>query len=366
MTKKETSITKGVAIILMIIHHLWAFPSRIPIELVNLFSVFGTPITYYIGQFGKICVALFFFVGGYGLYFSSKNGFNIIARIKKILFAYWKVFVIFIPIAFLFFSKQPIYCENEILCNKYSEFNIKELVSNFFCITSSYNEEWWFLRSYIIAIITLPLVVKIVKRFSTPVNFALLICADIFFVTLLPSLLKLEMLSVLKQNALFTTFFSQSSYVICFWAGIIVAKDNGMTKVRAKMKEAKLLNPIVDLLGIIALIFFRQTYIGNEFDFVYSILFIALALDLIEKSKILINVFNEFGKRSTNMWLTHSFFCYYFYAAVKLVFCTNRPTIAVLIALLFSYLSSVILTAFWDSISKLFKLISKHTLKNNR
>ena len=63
--------------------------------------------------------------GGYGIYINSKEkNFNIIKKIKTLYICYGKVFLVFVPIAFAFFQNQPIYCQDEQICTRYSNFSI--------------------------------------------------------------------------------------------------------------------------------------------------------------------------------------------------------------------------------------------------
>lgn len=60
---------KGIALLLMLACHLWAFPDRIPYEVkigTNIY-VSDMELTVAIGTFGKICVPIYMFLGGYGL-----------------------------------------------------------------------------------------------------------------------------------------------------------------------------------------------------------------------------------------------------------------------------------------------------------
>ena len=71
--KKDTKIIKGIAIILMLYHHLFAFPERINETYISLFSIHQKTISFLIGDFGKLCVAIFIFLGGYGTYITYKE-----------------------------------------------------------------------------------------------------------------------------------------------------------------------------------------------------------------------------------------------------------------------------------------------------
>lgn len=75
-TRNDTKVVKGIAIILMLMHHLWAFPERLPTNMqINIFNIKLNDIDLLqqIGMFGKICVPIFMFLGGYGLYKKCKK-----------------------------------------------------------------------------------------------------------------------------------------------------------------------------------------------------------------------------------------------------------------------------------------------------
>lgn len=62
-----TFFIKGIAIILMVAHHMWGFKS------VDDFSGGWqnvAPMLIGLGKAGKICVAIFAFISGFGLYLS--------------------------------------------------------------------------------------------------------------------------------------------------------------------------------------------------------------------------------------------------------------------------------------------------------
>ena len=111
-TRLHTQIAKGVAITLMMSYHLFAFPDRIQgtsyVSIMSywLQSIFSSnSIEFFLSDFGKICVAMYLFLSGYGLYLSScsKSNFTIIDSCKKMikfLINYWTVSIIFVPIGF--------------------------------------------------------------------------------------------------------------------------------------------------------------------------------------------------------------------------------------------------------------------------
>lgn len=148
LSKDYSDMVKGMAVLMMIMHHLWAFPERIPgLALSNL--------EIQIGSAAKICVSIFMFLSGYGLYytFSKKGSIRVWHRFWNIYKRFWQVFFIFVPIGFLFLSKP---------------FSIQEFLQNLFCLKFSYNHEWWFLGTYIELLIVLPVVLLTDKKKCFP------------------------------------------------------------------------------------------------------------------------------------------------------------------------------------------------------
>lgn len=84
--KDDTKIMKALAIILMLYHHLYAFPYRISYDYISLFKYNDKTISFFIGDFGKICVCIFIFLSGYGTYYVYNNTNDLIKKKLKSLY----------------------------------------------------------------------------------------------------------------------------------------------------------------------------------------------------------------------------------------------------------------------------------------
>ena len=67
-TRQDTKAIKGIAVLLMLFHHLAGFPDRVPETFAGFRSLLpgfieGGYLTDFAGS-AKICVSLFFFLGG--------------------------------------------------------------------------------------------------------------------------------------------------------------------------------------------------------------------------------------------------------------------------------------------------------------
>ena len=120
ITRDKSLYIKAFAIILMLVHHLFTFPDRLPEGgYISLFSLQGLTVEQFVGGFGKVCVCIFLFLSGYGLYISYYQKEitinSVIQRIFKFYLQFWVVFIIFIPLG--------------ILLDKIT-FNLKEILLN--------------------------------------------------------------------------------------------------------------------------------------------------------------------------------------------------------------------------------------------
>ena len=87
ITKRNSKMLKGVAILSMLMLHLFCRRENLPYT--PLLWIGGTPLIYYFALFGDICVAVYCFVSGYAHYMQSSE-----AEIKK----RWKhLLLFFIP-----------------------------------------------------------------------------------------------------------------------------------------------------------------------------------------------------------------------------------------------------------------------------
>ncbi|MDO4647070.1 MAG: hypothetical protein Q4B26_00370 [Eubacteriales bacterium] len=364
-TVDNTRELKGIAIILMLIHHLWYFPNRIAGgPLASHFTIFGISSVQYFGGFGKICVSFFFFLGGYGLYINHINQrFDLIRTLKKLYFSYWKVLFIVTPIAYLFFNRQPIYCSDERIWNRFAVFSWEQFLGNLSGYNITLNSEWWFFTSYVTAVITFPLIAKIIDCCCLELKLFLVILGSILVFNIAPALGKSEVLGTLNNNSfLYKTFFCQSAPDIsCFWLGAVFASEDALVKLYNRLKQHQLLGTVQDLILLAMLIYLRQSFVPAELDLLYVPLLIIACWDLLEKCTHLRMLFRELGRHSTNMWLIHSFLCYYFYLPAKVVTMTGNALFSLLTLGIGSYFASHCVEGVWRIIailrSKAIKLI---------
>lgn len=343
LTREETKIAKGGGIILMMFHHLFLFSDRLSedIKWISIFSFKGQPIELYIASFGKICVGIFLFLSGYGIYKNYENGKSIkdcvFSRLKNCYICYWKVFLVLVPIGFLFYNKK---------------FEFGEFLDNLTGWSASYNPEWWFFKVWIIIILFSPFFLSNKKsedKILTDIIKLLFFSA--FIRTAIPSILNLPVFKEFYSTILVLEICNILIWLPSFLMGIYFAKYRIIQRIRNKVKEINSLFLIILYVSIIILLFFlrQRLFASVYYDYIFSPIFVFCFVEIINKIHIE-KLLKSVGVYSTQMWLIHSFFCYYYFQ--KIVF-YPKISIFIVIWLIILSLSSAII------IEKIFKFFSK-------
>ena len=175
LTKQDTAVLKGIAIIAMLMHHLWGCP---PIGVEPYTGVLG-----FLGSVGKVCVAMFLFCSGYGLSvgygrliedgrlngqspnedwkIGLKDTLKFLARrFVKFYAGYWPIFLIFVPISIWGFERSLADAygtdENVYKCLAFDVLGIGGF--------HSYNITWWFNQLLIEAYLLFPILFWLAKK----------------------------------------------------------------------------------------------------------------------------------------------------------------------------------------------------------
>lgn len=278
----DTNAVKGIAIIAMLLHHLFYSNPE--------YGVF----VHEIGLVGKICVAMFLFLSGYGLtvQFSKvqiTNKFNWggdtlqfeYKRFVKFYLNYWVIFLIFVPLGIFVFERGL-----EIPYG--DEVNIPlMLFKDFMGINSfkSYNITWWFNRLIISLYVLFPLLYLITRN-------------------------KFMGILLLLVSYRYPNYFQ-------FICGIMVA-----THINAINRSLSTINiyfvSTISIIGTIILCVMRQMstipYAKGLFLDGYIAIFVSLSLVSISRlTNYQYKVLPYLGKHSMNMYMVHTFIFEYFF-----------------------------------------------------
>ena len=102
ISKEQIKITKGVAILFMLLLHLFCTKTYEGLFTPSIF-IGNTPLIYYFALFGDCCVAIYCFCSGYGLFLSYENNNtnynkNNRIRILKLYINTWIVLFLLLPV----------------------------------------------------------------------------------------------------------------------------------------------------------------------------------------------------------------------------------------------------------------------------
>lgn len=326
-TKKHIHSIQGIAILWMLVHHLYAF-NRIP---QTYFSFLPVSILKILGSFGNICIAVFVFLSGYGIYATSKTKDLFSWRKHKLINTYLSVFVTFfcfVPLGFLFFNVT---------------FDWKELLQNLTLLSFSYNKEWWFLRIYFELLLLAPYIVSALKKnvfiaavSSIMISFLGLFIHETYFYNYI---LLRELSNLFLWQGLF--FF-----------GMLIYHFQILDKLFLSIERFTLLHGIVGITLFVMMIAFRELtpFPGKLKDPVLVLPFI-IASTLFIQGFHLTNLFSFIGQQSLFIWLTHTFFCYYY--TPSLIVYPGNSLLIFLWLLLISICVSLLLKKLTDFVKKI-------------
>lgn len=162
MTREQSGMMKGFAILLMLFLHLFNQTDNVELTTPLLF-VGETPLVSIMAR-ATNPVSFFLFLGGFGLYkVWQKGDKHRFLRIFKLFLHYWVITSIFL---FVGHFVNP---------EKYSG-QVIDVVNNYTGFHTTYNGEMWFLLPYVILSLLSPYIFKSCQKL-TP---WLVICATLF------------------------------------------------------------------------------------------------------------------------------------------------------------------------------------------
>jgi len=318
-TKDYTEIMKGVAILLMLFHHLFGFPSW----YVEGVSYIGIPLRantaeYVLGQFGHICVAIFAFLTGYGMFFSYKSGKlykNSLKKIWSFLRSYWVIlFGIFIPLN-IAFGKVDI--------------TLPLILKNMVAHDCTLVPFAWYVRFYIEVMLTLPIFYKLMEKkpyITIPLLFVIPVVLNVYL-----SEVPATSYTVAVAVSLIMEYFI---WLPCVLIGLCFAKYKLFGKIGELFsKLGKLELPIcfVALCIVMYLRAYKEDTIGVifSFDTVYVPAFVFLCCRIISVfPSVFKTTLSYLGNHSMNIWFLHSMF---FFNMVELMRIAYAPRVSILI-----------------------------------
>ncbi len=316
ITKEDSQRLYGLATLMMVYHHLFCIPERMggyiyTIDLLLKANGIGLRISW----FCKICVALFAFISGYGSASKCVHDKNI--RIKQqirsdysyagkhifsLMKKYWLVFMAFIPYG--------------LITGKIEFCSVKVFLLNLVGLKASYNREWWYVRQYLLMMLMFPIinallekVVLIPSKVRKFLTYCLIIVASaIGFGYWIGNEFANDVVSLVNRSLVV--------YSIIFIEGVYYKK---IEKLKNENLKHIRYGKVIAAGGLLIVILLRDYFASSAghcmSDIFVAMPFIFCIIWLLDNSSAA-NVLTWFGKYSTYIWLTHTFFCYYYFQTI--------------------------------------------------
>ena len=312
-TKEHTMQMKGIAIIILLFHHCFLNAQRwatVPYEKLATtkgwgyypisFAPFSSHTIQYLASFSKICVAMFVFMTGYGMwvsYESQKKKTTMSNYIKKRMVTLMTGFLIIFVVTEILAIPTGRFIEvyghdfRSVVYMIIDALGLAKLLGTpLFCLT------WWYMSLAIVLIMIFPFVHSIMEKYQWVVVFA----------------------SIIVTRA---CGFGQSTdlfrYLLAYTLGMYFAQHDLLARIKEKFMEqnmaGKLLFLIVSLIGLAVIIKCRQNaWIGWKYldfwDGFAAMYVIVISYIYILNGKWIVKGLGFLGKHSMNIFLIHSFY----------------------------------------------------------
>ena len=312
-TKEHTMQMKGIAIIILLFHHCFLNAQRwatVPYEKLATtkgwgyypisFAPFSSHTIQYLASFSKICVAMFVFMTGYGMwvsYESQKKKTTMSNYIKKRMVTLMTGFLIIFVVTEILAIPTGRFIEvyghdfRSVVYMIIDALGLAKLLGTpLFCLT------WWYMSLAIVLIMIFPFVHSIMGKYQWIVVVA----------------------SIIVPRA---CGFGQSTdlfrYLLAYTLGMYFAQHDLLARIKEKFMEqnvaGKLLSLIVSLIGLAVIIKCRQNaWIGWKYldfwDGFAAMYVIIISYIYILNGKWIVKGLGFLGKHSMNIFLIHSFY----------------------------------------------------------
>lgn len=305
-SKKSTLVTKGVLIILLLIHHLFYGDAigRFGVTTIVKNDIFLTEII----QFANICLSGFAFLSAYGIANKFKNMENEehIKRLKITLLRFLKVeatvlFVYVIAILYKYFvMNEPI---KEFYTGARNQFEPIYMVIDGLGLASFFgtkylNSTWWYMSFAVVLIFAMPIICMLYEKIRyvlIPVSIMLplvIFNSNVYFSLLLPSVV-------------IGTAFAYEG-----WFEVLHHKIQG---INTKQYVLRKLLAFIMVMFLLFVAFEMGNNIAIQYMYPFGFVIAFLCYEFLEGIPGIKHILTFLGKHSTNIFLIHTFIYLYFY-----------------------------------------------------
>ena len=332
--KRQTNIAKGIAVLFLLWHHLFLYTPDGTDAFISIFSIRGIAIETVLAAYLRVCVAMFLFLSGYGLYKSwVKNNSKDVQYVRKkqffisqllfvkkhilkLLLGFCFIYILFVPLSIWF--GQPFW---EVYGNPFigllDFLGIADLVG-----TATMNQSWWFMSLIIVLYILFPILVGVMKK--------------------MPELLLAIATAVLLLGAFNFGFgvVKYNEYYLPFVFGMYFARINLFeflsNRFNSNVKRIAIVLPVILICLVYRFVSENTVYL----DFVFASSIILISYFFISKTKVLSSSLEVIGRNSDSIYMFHLFINYYYFQSYlfSLRYSLIIFLVYVIVCLLFAFL----------------------------
>lgn len=294
ISKEESVMLQAIAVMLMVFHHLFGFPERIQVPYALVLDFEFLHIETILSYWGRICISIFAFCSGYGLYKVGKekllDGYKIvIKRLQKFYSRYWMICLVFVPIGYAL---------------RVYKFNSLTLIKSLLGLSSSYNKEWWYVGTYLGLLLWYPVVFCLMTWIHKKTGKYSILISGIIWVVISIAY------GLLEEKGFWCWF-------LCFTMGMYAVQHNIFEMVYDNLQKMKAFKYILTIICFAGIYVVRSILVGTcNYDYIFTPIVIFCIL-VILKCKICLRftkkILSVVGKYSTYIWLIHTFFAYYYF-----------------------------------------------------
>ena len=305
-------------------------------------------MVYYISLLCDVCVPIYIFCSGYGLYSQYRN--SSAAYIKKANNKIKRILTHF-EIVFILMAAVDIILQRHY----FSSFGLQTILKNALLLEHGICGAWWYMQSYVIIVFLSKYVFALFERFN---EILLLVISLIFYCV--GYLQRVRYVFIHSNNWLVqdiaymisALFFCQLAFCI----GIFFNRHNVISKLRSRLPQTLLFRSQLCVVMLLVLLIAHGIVESYVADVAYGIVAICLyAICKRGNKKILLLQF--MGKHSTNIWLTHMLLYQVF--AKSIIFVSKNIGITYLTTLALSIAVSYVINLFTWLVKKVLMALTR-------
>ncbi|MBS4538223.1 acyltransferase [Clostridium sp. D2Q-11] len=306
-TKEDTNYLKGIAIFLLLWHHL--FYNANYIESFSSFNI-AEIISYY----SKVCVAIFLILSGYGLSESySKKKYTLrtfyLKYYRKLYQNYLLMWILFVPMGIVLFNRtfEVVYGDHVITKLFLNILGVQRLFS-----FNGYNATWWYMSLVIGLYLFFPLLNRLVKKYPI-----LSLCLSYYL-----------MFITRHKVGSFDPIGLYGYWVFPFIIGIFCSQRKVISNITSFKIGNKYIKLMIYLIILILIVYFRRygvKLINEKIDGFFGLIIILISYEYISKIKCFKKVLTFVGIHSFNIFLFHTFIYEYYFK--RIIYSFKNPLI---------------------------------------